>query len=367
MYLLSIFKNAKVYNLDTQINAIQDTYIKPEQSMIKQSSNKNSLQLLYENVKKNSSNNIDNKSQSIKNTDINSINNISLIIEDKKHKIQSIEPNRKYINNTLENSSIKDTYENRIKTSNHIYSTSSKSVCNNEIRVEHIKKTYNKNDYINICKTKIYNNKILIDISNDTNYKILNNSIKQDDVYTKSLLDVISYEFYTADKTDKQKIIQKFKLDVLTVFLKDDLFKIGCFSSKHANKILINDTFVNNKNVSIEMMGVYALVLNINIISISDDKISYINVFDPVKGTIVFIEENEILYTIKHLKDGLIRGVDLEKYLDDINIDNIDKLKLEELQNIMKGLGKSTKKEGKTGLINLKKDELIEQIKLMKY
>ena len=77
-------------------------------------------------------------------------------------------------------------------------------------------------------------------------------------------------------------------------------------------------------------------------------------------------ETKSKVYTVTHSSsDKFLRGSDCEKIL---NVNTrfskctLESKKLDELQNIAKMLNLDIKKQGKTGRVNIKKEELIEMI-----
>jgi len=196
-------------------------------------------------------------------------------------------------------------------------------------------------------------------------YLILDFDNSITDVYSVGLLGALSDEFYTMPHNDQKQFLKKIKLDAITIFNMENLYKDGVYNSKDFKKADIDNAFGSNLPVPLLMTKIYASIFQLNIIYIKlinpTMEIRYINTFNPDRVTIIYLEDDNITYVVKkHL--GYIRGFDIKQYFNIMpkcSLQTLDKLKLEELQNISNSLGICIKKQGKVSKVNIKKEELI--------
>ncbi len=334
------------------------------------------------------------KIQNIKKRDLN-LNNISS--NDKKRKLKDlfdlINEDNKIIQSSTKNNLYKSKllitsddennedddgfitvtkkYKNNIKQTSKINNKNTKSLTNLDTSKLLIVSD-DEDDNINIkeievkkVNSKKYGNIYLDNLSNDKNIILIS--------YLKTKIDVLSYlcfeclsdEIYIMQTKDKINTIKEYKLDCISIFNIENLFKTCNFTSKECKKSDLDDVFTNNKAINKSMLKVIGAVLNINIIYLKNDEKEFLNVLKDNRATILIIEHNEMLFTVKK-KSGFIRGNELEKYGVIIkrtySKESLEKMKLEDIQNIANSLNIDIKKDGKTGKINKKKEELIENI-----
>ncbi len=257
---------------------------------------------------------------------------------------------------------------NRLDTSILLIDSDSDDEYINSIPKNNIHRDNNQNNKLNEIKksnNKKYGNIYLDNLSNDKNVILIG--------YLKSKIDVLSYlcfeclsdEIYIMQTKDKINKIKECKLDCISIFNIENLFKTCNFTSKECKKSDLDDVFTNNKPINISMLKVIGAVLNINIIYIKNNEKDFLNILKENRATLLIIEHNDMLYTVKK-KSGFLRANEIEKYGITIkrtfSKESLEKMKLEEIQNIANSLNIDIKKEGKTGKINKKKEELIENI-----
>ncbi len=173
-----------------------------------------------------------------------------------------------------------------------------------------------------------------------------------------SLIPELYIEGYSNDK------IRTLKLQTIDIFNKENLFRLGSYSK--VNKADIDDHFSNStKYITTPMLQVYSNVLDVNIIlyDIPSNNLYAMNTINYNKMCIILVENDTTIYTIVNR----VRAINLKPLLSSFincNLDKLNKLKLEELQNIAKLTSCPIKKEGKNGKINLTKDELIKSISI---
>ena len=109
------------------------------------------------------------------------------------------------------------------------------------------------------------------------------------------------------------------------------------------------------------MIKIYGDIFNINIVLINGDINEFVTKFNRNNATLV-IEENSKNLVVLMTKQKFIRGDEL---IDILQIDKkydqkeLEKSKLDVLQNLAKMKNINIRKAGKTGKINVKKEELI--------
>jgi len=185
------------------------------------------------------------------------------------------------------------------------------------------------------------------------------------DRYSTAYFQCLSDNF--AISQDKQSMLKEIKLEIITIFRKEQLYKQGIYSTKDFKKSDIDEILTENRDIPMKMLKVYGDVLNTNVIYINLDDMSttYLNTYVDRRATVLIAEDRDKLYSIKHRNNKYILGSELKGYLSSnakIDLANLEKKLLEEIQNIALSMGISIKKTGKTGLINKKKEEIIEEI-----
>ena len=112
------------------------------------------------------------------------------------------------------------------------------------------------------------------------------------------------------------------------------------------------------------MLKIYGDILNVNMVFIINDNVTFINKFNSQNATIIITECNNKVISICS-NEGYIRG---ECCGDILGVNKVfvekdlNRLKLDQLQNIAKMKNINIRKAGKTGKINVSIPELIELI-----
>jgi hypothetical protein len=91
----------------------------------------------------------------------------------------------------------------------------------------------------------------------------------------------------------------------------------------------------------------------------------YLNTYIDNRATVYILEDSDKLYSIKSKQANYILGIEAKPYIHFQIVrekTSLEKKLLEEIQNIENAIGISIKKEGKSGLINKKKEEIIDEI-----
>ncbi len=377
MFLLSKFKNSSTTNSELDvIQSIQNN----NNIELNKFNNTNTLEELFNNIINNSSKRIKiNKNFKDYNKTNNNYNNNNYksntnIVHDIKCNIDAgssdddgfieVVNKKRKKNKTL--SSTNDSSGNSLyinKIDDKLINLESKSI-NSSLNTKPIAKN---NEF------KKYDNDLLNKLNTDENLIILEYLENKDDVFAYLCFDSICDDFYIKSFKDKQNLLREYKIDCVSIFNKENLFKECNFTSKECKKAEIDEYFIENKKIPLCMLKVIGSVLNLNIVYIENKQIPvYLNKFNSNNATILVYKLNNKYYTIKP-KKGLIRGEFIKKLLNELKIgientislknkDSLDKMKLEELQNIANSLNIDIKKDGKTGKVNIKKEELIEII-----
>lgn len=189
---------------------------------------------------------------------------------------------------------------------------------------------------------------------------------KAGDYLSTILLSALSPLFYNLPDNDKIDELKSIKLELITIFNKENYYRTYDYSTKHFKKIEADDILSNNLPITVNMLKIYGDILSLNIVYIFDNKTEFITKFNKSRATVIISETKNKVYTVTHSSsDKFLRGSDCEKIL---NINTrfskctLESKKLDELQNIAKMLNFDIKKQGKTGRVNIKKEELIEMI-----
>ena len=186
------------------------------------------------------------------------------------------------------------------------------------------------------------------------------------DYLSTILLSALSPLFYNLPDNDKVDELKSTKLELITIFNKENYYRNYDYSTKHFKKIEADDILSNNLPITVNMLKIYGDILSLNIVYIFDNKTEFITKFNKSRATVIISETKSKVYTVTHSSsDKFLRGSDCEKIL---NVNTrfskctLESKKLDELQNIAKMLNLDIKKQGKTGRVNIKKEELIEMI-----
>ncbi len=187
---------------------------------------------------------------------------------------------------------------------------------------------------------------------------------KKDDYYSNIFFSTLSNDFYILSMKEKVEYIKKMKLEVISKFAKDNFYRDYDYSTKLFKKSELDDTFSFNKNISVNMLKVYADILNVNCVYVYDNDIAFITKYNPDVATVVIEESNCKIYSL-YRSNTYIRGSEclqelgvLQKY----SKATLSKYKLDKLQNIAKMYNLNIKKKGKTGKVNVSREELIETL-----
>lgn len=225
----------------------------------------------------------------------------------------------------------------------------------------------NKNQQVVHISDEVISVKTTLDkLKKSYRYHINNKDIL--DVYLITFLDTISTYYSGLPINDKRELLKSIKIDTITTFNKEELYKKVIYSSKDFTKSDIEDAFMTNKPISIKMLKVLADTIDCNFIYIHDEIRQFITPFISNRATVILYEQEDKVYGFKN-KDHtriFIRGnevFDIVKIEGTYNDTILGKMKLEELHNLAMMYNIETKKQGKVGKINIKKEELIEKIK----
>lgn len=232
----------------------------------------------------------------------------------------------------------------------------------------------NKNKQNNSSKTTSVSNKVsiksvnsLLDISPD--YSLL--SVKKDfrnDCYSNVFFQNIDPIYRTSrDKRFNTDYLKKQKIKIIDIFNKQEFYKKFAYSSKDFKKSDLENNFTMNYNITLNMIKVYCNIFRINFIykNVDDKTFTYMTKFEPNNASFMLIEEHNNLHTIYNKVSTYIRGIELSSILNynkTFDKKTLEKMKLDELQNIAKMKNKDIKKQGKVSKINKTKDELISEI-----
>lgn len=184
---------------------------------------------------------------------------------------------------------------------------------------------------------------------------------KDGDYYSSSVFSYLSKVFNVAPETTKNEMLKDIKLDIITKFNKENYYKNYDYSIKHFKKSDADEKLSCNLPITSKMIKIYGDIFNINIVLINGDINEFVTKFNRNNATLV-IEENSKNLIVLMTKQKFIRGDEL---VDILQIDKkydqkeLEKSKLDVLQNIAKMKNINIRKAGKTGKINVKKEELI--------
>jgi len=185
---------------------------------------------------------------------------------------------------------------------------------------------------------------------------------KTGDYLSKILFSSLSQIFYSMTEYEQNDELKTIKLNMITKFNRDNYYRNYDYSTKHFKKIIADDTFSNNKIITVNMLKIYGDILNINIVYIANNIRTFITKFNINYLTVIISDYNSFVYTVgfdnTFLRGNMCLGI-LEinkKY----SKSTLEKIKLDVLQNIAKMYNLDIKKQGKCGRINIKREELID-------
>ena len=190
------------------------------------------------------------------------------------------------------------------------------------------------------------------------------------DCYTQLFMRSVDPVFKSIrDKKFIYHTLKNVKIKVIDIFNKQDLYKKYEFSTKDFKKSDLEEKCMSNQPLTINMVKVIACILDVNLIyknlDLDKAKYQYMTAFLENRATILMFEYNNQLFSIQSKNKNYIRGSELLKYLNFKKIYTeieISKFSLDEIQNISKMKNINIKKDGKSGKINKKKDDLIKEI-----
>jgi|688.fasta_scaffold120296_2 hypothetical protein len=241
----------------------------------------------------------------------------------------------------------------------------------------------NKNQYKKVPEIVKENEKVVYPIKqskskfillDDYDYKYFNKN--ENDLYSWMFFSIFANNhMMMLTLNERNDWLKRIKYDILTDFNKYDLFKQNSYNEDF-KKSDLDSIFGMNQPIPLNMIRIYADVLNINCLYINmTGNIKYVNICQPNRATWFFIEDDngKGWYNIIKKKNSInefLRYNEINEIItnDMKNIDNLnDKTTLDILQNYAKGLGIDPKKEGKVGKRNKLKSELLEEIKVAVY
>lgn len=207
-------------------------------------------------------------------------------------------------------------------------------------------------------------NKIMNDIKSLDKNIFIDIIRKCDDYYSNAFFGYVSKIFNIANNEQKTQMLKSIKLDIITKFNKENYYKDYDYSMKHFKKSVADETFTNNEPITKKMLKIYGDIFNVNIVYLDTGDTEYITKFNKKNATFIFNDNGNTIETLM-TTENFIRG---DICSDILGIDTtfkeaeLTKLKLDQLQNIAKMRNLNIKKPGKTGKINIKKEELIDII-----
>lgn len=207
-------------------------------------------------------------------------------------------------------------------------------------------------------------NKIMNDISSLDKNIFIDIISKCDDYYSNAFFGYVSKIFNIANNEQKTQMLKSIKLDIITKFNKENYYKDYDYSMKHFKKSAADETFTNNEPITKKMLKIYGDIFNVNIVYLDTSATEYITKFNKKNATFIFNDNGNTIETLM-TTENFIRGdicsdiLGIDKTFKE---DELTKLKLDQLQNIAKMRNLNIKKPGKTGKINIKKEELIDII-----
>ena len=207
----------------------------------------------------------------------------------------------------------------------------------------------------------ISGNKIMNDIQSLDKNIFIDIIRKCDDYYSNAFFGYVSKIFNIANNEQKIQMLKTIKLDIITKFNKENYYKDYDYSLKHFKKSFADETFTSNEPITKNMLKIYGDIFNVNIVYLDNSSTEYITKFNKKNATFIFNDNGNTIESLMTIKN-FIRGDICSNILGIDKIfkeDELSKLKLDQLQNIAKMRNLNIKKPGKTGKINIKKEELI--------
>ena len=184
--------------------------------------------------------------------------------------------------------------------------------------------------------------------------------VKEEDYLSIAVFTYLSKIFSISTLSDKNDMLKKIKLDIITKFNKENYYRDYDYSLKHFKKSVADEIFSNNLNITVNMLKIYGDILNINVVYIEKDHIEFITKYNQNNATLIINNSSHNIFILM-TKDGFIRG-DVCKDILGVNKkykeEELLKFKLAQLQNLAKMKNLNIKKAGKTGKINITIQEL---------
>tara|TARA_B110000967_G_C18872727_1_gene556383 strand:- start:898 stop:1866 length:969 start_codon:yes stop_codon:yes gene_type:complete len=218
-----------------------------------------------------------------------------------------------------------------------------------------------------IIKKRGYINRIFNTMADTNTLYILKVDKNSRDPYSEVFLKAVDNCICVGSTRYNGDYYKKIKYASIAYFNKNNYYKLFNYNSKNFKKSTLDDVFANNESLELNMLVVYANVLNCNLVYIkADSEPQFMTPYVRHNVTVVLYEEFNSLFCLKtHNKQTFIRGTQLIKPLDIDRIFKKSKLetkKLPELQNLTRMKNMEYKKMGKNRKINMTKDELVSQL-----
>ena len=404
--------NKKIYNIiknlsnnttkliDPLTNIENDKYtqnkciidIKNNLEKIKQKNNIFTLCTILKNIQNKTSFNIQNNNGTQINNQIcseNENNNDNYIENNIKININTIN-----IENNNNNSNITN-YKNNsnntlncVNTDNNSNTTNCINNNNNSNTTNYVNNDNNtKSDYVNIklCQESVNNQKnTLFKYKNyykHSSYIFVNNKIfenifenhqniqiKSNEPIVFAICILIYKKFLYLNDSKKNLFIKELKYIMAIDLDRKNLYEKYKYNHKRFKKSEFQNDLIENKIMNNNYFYMYiGDYFNINIIFKDNDQIIYFNNYNSNRYSLLIINyDNDIYVHYNCDKTSLLSHELCIKNNIIININkktnNYGKLKISELQNIAKSKNIDIKKQGKTGLINKTKKDLINDL-----
>lgn len=361
---------ASVLNIDNNKKKNEQLYL---QNIIKNIQNKKKKLLLSKDNKIYTNN---------KNNEVtsNKLNNVNDINKDTFNKLDSVDDTSNSVNDTNKdisnklydindtssilnsNNNIDKDITNRLNIVNDNKLNNDKpnksNVPTKKREIDSVKSKYDYFSYIDIK----------LDISIFDNYQNILVVSKEPVLYCCCIILYKKFLYLTDNKRDQ--FIKELKYIMAIDLDKKNLYSKLKYNHKRFKKTEFQDSLINNKVMNNEYFYAYiGDYFKVNILLKDDDIINYLNNYNENRYSILLIKKDKYFYV--HFNCENLSFIDHELCLKhNILINNVKKtskntlsnLKIGELQNIAKGKNIDIKKQGKTGLINKSKKELLEEI-----
>ena len=107
------------------------------------------------------------------------------------------------------------------------------------------------------------------------------------DYLSTALLSALSPLFYNLPDNDKVDELKSTKLELITIFNKENYCRNYDYSTKHFKKIEADDILSNNLPITVNMLKIYGDILSLNIVYIFDNKTEFITKFNKSRATVI--------------------------------------------------------------------------------